>query len=233
MLIKNDFIARYRKIEEEKIFKSIVDIKKSDVVLELGCGSGRWSFFLADKCKFVTAVDFSRNMIKLATSIQNEKGIKNIKFICKEAENYLDSNRYNIIYLSGFLQYLNDDDVIKLLGNLKKMFNEKTLLISRDTVSLTGNRIIKNGDYQVIYRTIDEYKAIFSKFNLNLTKKQESYIAPFLSCKFGLDKIIYFKIVYFFEALIIKKVSCLKLLFDDVFRKRKVKHCFFVYGVKY
>jgi len=229
MLIKNSFVAKYRKIEEEINFESIINIDKNDQVLEMGCGSGRWTFFLASKCKLVTAIDFSDEMIKLAKSIQRKKNIKNIKFICKKAENYCDYKKYNIIYLSGFLQYLNDVDIMKLINNLTKMSDKKTLIISRDTISLTNKRITETGDYQVIYRTVNEYKNIFSNFSFKLIKTKESYIAPWLSCKLGLDRAIPFKVLHFFESKIFKGLSCFKMSLDKIFHRKKVEHCFFVY----
>lgn len=56
-------------------------IKKSDIVLDIGCGCGTISCKLASKCKKVVGIDISKKSIMKAKSLAKRLKIKNVKFI--------------------------------------------------------------------------------------------------------------------------------------------------------
>lgn len=67
-----------------KLVECIIDLtapKKSDVVMEIGAGTGVVSLLLAPKVKKIIAVDVSKEMLKIAKEKVTEAGINNIEFV--------------------------------------------------------------------------------------------------------------------------------------------------------
>jgi len=63
---------------ERGIFLSFVSAKRTDVILEIGCGTGRITIPLAKKCKQLIGVDFSEKMLAIAR--KKSAGLDNIEF---------------------------------------------------------------------------------------------------------------------------------------------------------
>jgi ubiquinone/menaquinone biosynthesis C-methylase UbiE len=51
---------------ERSTFLSFVSPKKTDLILEIGCGTGRITIPLAKNCKQIIGVDFSDRMLVIA-----------------------------------------------------------------------------------------------------------------------------------------------------------------------
>ena len=62
---------------ERGVFMSFISLKLSDVILEIGCGTGRITIPLSKKCKKIIGVDFSDRMLALAE--KKSAGHKNIE----------------------------------------------------------------------------------------------------------------------------------------------------------
>lgn len=174
MLSVNKLAAYYRKHQEESHFDKILNLNKNMIILEVGCGTGRWAFYFADKVKKVTAIDISDKMITIARKKQINAGIKNIEFICSSALDFDTLEKYNLIYFSGVLQYMEDADIETILTKLPKWIYSDGLCVSRDTLSLK-QRIILTGDYPVIYRTKEEHENLFKKHGFKLVYSGKSY----------------------------------------------------------
>lgn len=80
--------------EPEKVFKEkLLELSRKDkVVLDAGCGDGRFTVQIAPYFKKVIGNDTSSLMLKAALKLRDEKGIKNIEFIEKNTKslNYPD-----------------------------------------------------------------------------------------------------------------------------------------------
>ena len=71
---KNPSLAIERDILEKKKIKKILNISKNDVVLDVGCGIGRWADGMSHVVKKYVGIDFTNEFINIA-----KKNIKNIK----------------------------------------------------------------------------------------------------------------------------------------------------------
>ncbi len=89
--------------------------------LDLACGTGRNSIFLAEKGYEVTAIDISPAAIEMAKNKAREKALK-INWIAADLEKYKISGQYDII-LSFF--YVNK----KMVPNIIKSLNTGGILI--------------------------------------------------------------------------------------------------------
>lgn len=179
MLTSNKLWAEYRdKIEKKHLFQN-VKFNKSMSVLDLGCGAGRWSFEFALRCQNVVAVDFSPTFIEIAKKRAIDNGFINIDFFCQSIMNfsYLSNRSFDVIFLGGVLQYLNDESVDSLIEKLYHHSKNGIIVISRDTLSIK-NHSGSSGKYPCIYRTQKELVEIFIRNRFSHTCSHENMFPP-------------------------------------------------------
>lgn len=75
-------------------------------VLDVGCGSGRWSRYLSDKVKFIEAVDPSEAIAK-ASKFNRDK--KNIRWTQASVDNIpFEDNSFDFVFSLGVLHHIPD-----------------------------------------------------------------------------------------------------------------------------
>ena len=52
------------------------DLNASSYVMDVGCGTGRWTKYIADKVKFVEAIDPSNAVIQAAHILSDKKNVR-------------------------------------------------------------------------------------------------------------------------------------------------------------
>jgi len=88
---RREFIEKVREFGVEFEGKTLLDI---------GAGTGVYSLFLAQICKFVTATDVSEKMIEILKADAAKFGISNLEaFVCDFCD-FLPKKRYDIAFLT-------------------------------------------------------------------------------------------------------------------------------------
>lgn len=114
--IAADFADKYRTHpsfrERYAVWTALLDehIRPGSRVLDLGCGSGVFSFFLAEKGCGVTGVDGAENMIALCQKTQRERGLLNLTFHCEHLPlpTQMILAQQDAIISSSVLEYVDD-----------------------------------------------------------------------------------------------------------------------------
>lgn len=86
--------------------------KDKTIALDIGCGTGRWTKYLAPKVKFVECVDPSKAVFSAAKLLKNEKNIR----VSKAGVDNLpfDDNSFDFVFSLGVLHHVpNTKDAIK------------------------------------------------------------------------------------------------------------------------
>lgn len=170
------FGLRYRQEAEWSHFRRIVPLNKNMRVLELGCGAGRWALRIAPFVSKVVGVDFSKEMIKLAREHQHNLSLHNVEFYVSVIQDVLWKADFDVVYLSGVTQHLNESQLHQTLSHIRVMLAPRGILIDRTSVSLTIREISDyDGGYHGIYRTVQELISSFGEFGFNLTFRAPSY----------------------------------------------------------
>lgn len=165
----------YRQEAEWLHFRRIVSLHKDMHVLEFGCGAGRWALRIAPLVSRVIGIDFSEEMINLARERQRSLGLNSVEFCVSAAQDSILETKFDVVYLSGITSYLSDPQLRKTLCHIQTMLAPGGILIDRASISLGVREVYDDGDYQGIYRTIQEQKLIFEEFGFHLTYHAPSY----------------------------------------------------------
>ena len=123
---KHSFVYNYG---EDLI--ELLNPKKEERILDLGCGSGQLTFKISELAKEVIGIDKSSEMIADAKS-----KFKNIEFQVEDASNFIFNKKFDAIFSNATLHW-----VTNYKGAIKCMFeslNDKTFLSKGHLSKLMG-----------------------------------------------------------------------------------------------
>ncbi|MBE6491269.1 MAG: class I SAM-dependent methyltransferase [Methanobrevibacter sp.] len=163
--------------EEKKLFYNKIDTSGKKV-LEIGCGIGRWAEALHDKCESYLGLDFSEELIAIAKKTYEnyddcyfqEMSATDIK-----VDELLIEPPFDIVIFSGFLMYINDDDLKIIMNEVNSVCTDNKIVFAMEPTSCMETRLtLKDfysegleADYNAIYRTEQEYRDIFADLGCN------------------------------------------------------------------
>ena len=87
-------------------------------VLDIGCGEGKDSVFLARNGYEVTAFDISEQGLCKARDLAHHCGVE-VDFFKADIRDYRLKTDYDIIFSSGVFQYVHNNNRVELIDNLK------------------------------------------------------------------------------------------------------------------
>jgi ubiquinone/menaquinone biosynthesis C-methylase UbiE len=98
-------------------------------ILDLGCGTGRFSIELAKRGYMVTGLDIADEMLKVAMANAKKANV-NIKFIKGDMRNFRLAKKPEIIWARGSIgDFIGVNDVKNALKNIKNNLTKKGLFI--------------------------------------------------------------------------------------------------------
>lgn len=164
-----------RNNKEKEILISLINNKKNLKVLDIGCGIGRWADNLINYIDSYIGIDYSKGFIEYAKEKYNiNPKIKFYEMSLLEISEELLSQKFDLIICTGVLMYVNDNNLLKIFENIKKMLGE--YLYIQESISIMDKRLTLNNfesdalkaNYSAIYRMSSEYEIYFKRFNLEI-----------------------------------------------------------------
>ena len=174
--------STFARFINKKFLKKNLGEKK---LIDIGCGSGRDSFFFAKKIYSVTSLDKSNLIIKNNNYFAKENNFVNVNFIRSDVnkKNVLNKKKYDYIYLRFFMHaidYFTQKKLFKLLNRISKknssllMFEFRTIndpLINKGKIISKYERI--NNHYRRFINSKDFIKEIMKIIDCKLIYKYE------------------------------------------------------------
>jgi len=164
---KSDLVLERDKLEKKELAK--IEMPKNCKALDLGCGTGRLSTFLAQRCKEVLAIDSSKALLDIA---KKENVAPNITYFQSSILDFQSSVvPFDFVLISAVLMYIDDKDLPTIVDNLKYMTQKGSLVFLKESVSLLGknfeiiDKYSENlkSEYTAIYRKPITYSYIFEE----------------------------------------------------------------------
>jgi cyclopropane fatty-acyl-phospholipid synthase-like methyltransferase len=161
---------KFKPKQDEELIGSVLRLKKSGKVLDLGCGEAGNSFALAEKGFEVTCIDISKTAIDYIKKESKKRKLK-IKAICADLEEYEFNEKYDVILGTGIFHFIPEKDSLRILNKIKEITNSNGLNIIE--VLLNGD-ISKEHDSEGYYFKKGELKEFYSKWKIEQYKEYEA-----------------------------------------------------------
>ena len=165
--------VRYRfEVERRTIADWLDEVPQSATVLDAGCGAGAWTTVFANRYARVLGVDGSSSMVEAAR--RHTRNASNVEITECDVRVALPDHEFQLAFLGGLCMYLNDDDVVALLSDLKHRVGSAGAIILRESTVL-GNRRVATGQYQAAYRTVEDYEELFARAGFSRVEIRRNY----------------------------------------------------------
>lgn len=173
-------LAIARDKEEKRIVQKYVKFRKDDIVLDIGCGVGRWGDAVVprlQKGKYI-GVDYSDELLKIAE--EHFRGSASAMFLSGSFQT-LEADLLNAgvrcpadkILVNGVLMYINDGDIAGCLESVDRILKPGGTFYLKEAVGVSERLTLDqfysadlSSDYSAIYRSIREYTALIRDFFL-------------------------------------------------------------------
>ena len=131
-----------------RLIISVLDkyVKQKQRVLDIGCGAGTLSFYLADKVKSVTGIDISKKAVDACKETAVSLKIKNTHFKVLDFPSQKLSGIYDFIIFSEVIEHIPDDKLA--LKDINKLLSPNGLLfISTPSIDAPLHRLGVTKDF--------------------------------------------------------------------------------------
>ena len=165
--------TRYRfKAEQRTIADWLNEIPRTSAVLDAGCGAGTWTEAFADRYAHVTGIEGSASMAEAAR--RQTRDAPNVEIVECNVLGDVPDREYQLAFLGGLCMYLSDDDAVTLLRTLKTHRGGVRAIVMRES-TVVGGAHTTTGDYQAVYRTVEDYQALFARVGFSRVETRRNY----------------------------------------------------------
>ncbi len=166
----------------ERLIRS-TSINSDGAVLDLGSGVGFWTEYFAQHFGKVTAIEASLPLY--GATVARCSKYANATLLNDDVLGFEPDNLYSMIFLGGMLMYLNESDVISLLKRVTPFLEPGGIVLCRESTVRNGT-LTRQGDYQVVYRSVQTYSSLFGKCGLSVdhVELNTPYLLMQMGCEF-------------------------------------------------
>lgn len=166
-------LAEKRDLAEKALLLPKIALAKSDRILDLGCGTGRWAEVVVPAVAHYHGVDLSPGLVEIARGRLAKYNSASFS-VCPVDELTLtrlgNAEPFSRILCFGVLIYLNDGEVTKALTALSDFAATRCRIVVREPVGIENRLSIVDHfsadmqqTYNAIYRTEGELLELFAE----------------------------------------------------------------------
>jgi len=112
---------------QDGLFAQIKElIEPNSKIIDVGCGTGRFSFSVADKCKSILGIDLSTRNIERATRLLTKRPTNKISFQHTSVSNILEARNEHFDYavMTYVIHEVDESERINLLKDMAQIANK-------------------------------------------------------------------------------------------------------------
>lgn len=108
---------------QDRIFGEIKNIiQPNSKIIDVGCGTGRFSFFIADKVEKIVGIDLSKRNIETANQTLSKKPNSKISFIHTTLSDLISQeHNYDYAVMTYVIHEVNPDERVQLLNDMAQI----------------------------------------------------------------------------------------------------------------
>ena len=179
-----DFSVKWDAYEKHFILPKL-KLTKEKVILDIGCGIGRWAEAVVGQCKEYYGVDFSSEMIAVAKQNvrNNHCHFYTMSIVDALSDPKITARKYDLVLMAGVSMYINEDELKESYRLLRNLVNKDSLFYFEESVG-KKERLTLNHKwsedlqdyYGAIYRTREEYKSLIDEYINGVEYIEEGYM---------------------------------------------------------
>lgn len=150
--IKSNGLKLHWRVKE---MLSNIKFKKNDSVLDLGCGRGDISIFIAEKTNKVIGIDYSSDAIKIASEIRkklNKNLQKKIEFLKMDATNLkFQQNSFDKVIAIDIFEHLYTEELESTMSEIKRVLKPNGILF----IHVGTNKYLYDITYKFYIRPVN------------------------------------------------------------------------------
>lgn len=162
---KHPDLAERRDLHEKRRIGPLLALDGSQRLLDVGCGTGRWAYEVADACEHYHGIDISEGLITYAAEHSRHR---NCRFTVAPVDDFTlaalgETTPFDRVLCAGVLIYLNDDEAHRALRCIGATMANKARAVFREPMGIGRRLTIKehysddmDQSYNAIYRTEEE-----------------------------------------------------------------------------
>lgn len=164
--------AIFRKPGLVRRFQATMDILgdvRGKSILDVGCGSGIYSVYLARRGAMVTGLDFSSSMLSLASRNAAEEGCT-VDFSSGDFLEFAENRRFDHLLFIGVFDYVKEEDVPAYMEKAARIADDKIVATFPKRYapqSLIRYLWLKRQDCPVYYYTRKQIENMGKRFDLS------------------------------------------------------------------
>ena len=157
-------------LEREVVERWFADLGADAAVLDVGCGSGAWSSLFAQRYGRVVGIEQSANMV--ADARERLRDMTNVEIVQGDCLHVPIEGTFQGAFFGGLLMYLNREDAVRLLARVAELVPDGPIILRES--SGPGRVEMKTGEYQVAYRSPEEYSSIAAEAGLRVREVEQN-----------------------------------------------------------
>jgi cyclopropane fatty-acyl-phospholipid synthase-like methyltransferase len=178
VILENDAqLAELRARTEFELLDNELPLNKSQIVVDIGAGNGRFTMYFAPKAKKVVSVEYIKDFADSIKKQAERSQTNNIEVLNMSAEEFRRENYADVIYVSGVLHYLDKEQYRKVISNISKTLKPGGTFFLCESISVLKDEYFidkfsdeLNVNYCSLYRTGRQHIDAFSDQGFLLKK---------------------------------------------------------------